>query len=345
MYVLAHKPTYLPEYELVWEADTIWNTQDLEEVEEWNEYGELKDHVGGPPQTATPTPSAMNTPSKAPTAPSSSTPSKPPPSPLSSTPKQNPSTSVETPPPRPPPQTATDSPLTTAMRQAGFEAAKKAGDAKKAKLFASKEPESLEGRGEKDTALDEEALKKLDTSGPTGMPPPSGTTEAEDAKEPATAGADVGSKADETPSTEAIPVEDSEDGKEVKAGVGSAGDIENLKNEGTDLPLRQGVKNKSSVLDHPHGTTEPIIAATGQKSEEGEGGTDTKRLEEDGGLRGAIQERKEEEEQPSDENDGETAAKTKDASAATDETEALPGKKTQEQGAAKGDEAGLSVGD
>ena len=330
--------------------------QDLEEVEEWNEYGELKDHVGTiATQPATPTPSAANTPSKAPaaTAPPIETPSKPPPSPLSSTPKQNPSTSVETPPPRPPPQTATESPLTTAMRQAGFEAAKKAGDAKKAKLFSSsKEPEKLEGRGKMENldGVDESTLKKLDNAGADGLAPPSGSTEAEDAKEPETAGADVVSKADDIPA-----VEEDEDEEQEPGGAkdGTAGHIENLKDEGTDLPLRQAKKDKEqSGLGYPHGTLEPVVAAAGQQSETARDleVKDTKPLEADGGLEEAINKR--EDGSPSDQDNHVDPDESDDRNTNTQlgkedggSEKTLPGKKTQDQEAAKGEEAGVSVGD
>lgn len=82
--------------------------------------------------------------------------------------------------------------MTLAMRQAGFEAAKKAGDAK-----AKARTDALAAAKAKSEAS--ENLKKLDNSGPTGMPPPTGTTEAEDAIKPETAGANVESKADEVP--------------------------------------------------------------------------------------------------------------------------------------------------
>ena len=231
------------------------------------------------------------------------------------------------------------------MRQAGFEAAKKAGDAKKAKLFASKEPETLEGKGPKDRTVDEEALKKLDNAGPVGMPPPSGTTEAEDAKKPETAGAEVESKADDTPSTEDGTAKNTESADKEFETVGTAGNIDNLKDEGTDLPLR--VKDKSAEVEHPHGTMEPVITATGQKAEKGEGGPQTKGLEDDGGLKGAVEKRdqEEKEETDEDEDDEESTPETKHVSAATEQAEALPGKKTQDQETAKGDEAGISVGD
>lgn len=241
------------------------------------------------------------------------------------------------------------------MRQAGFEAAKKAGDAKKTKLFASskeQEPDKLEGQGEKEGDVDEEALKKLDNSGPVGMPPPSGTTDAEDAKEPETAGAEVRSKADETASMEPAAENKTDMDEEAEAGdgeAGSAGNVENLKDEGNDLPLREGVKNKDTELEHPHGTMEPTIAAMGQKMEKEEGKPKTQGLEEDGGLKGAIEKRAQDEEDEDQgkqaEADQEAAIRTRDSSAATDKTENLPGKKTQDQEAAKGDEAGVSVAD
>lgn len=84
--------------------------------------------------------------------------------------------------------------MTLAMRQAGFEAAKKAGDAKaKARIDALAAAKVKSGQSED--------LNKLDNSGPTGMPPPTGTTEAGDAMKPETAGANVESKADEVPAT------------------------------------------------------------------------------------------------------------------------------------------------
>ena len=96
-------------------------------------------------------------------------------------------------------------------------------------------------------------------------------------------------KADETPSSSEV-----------------AGDLENLKGGATDLPLREGVKDQSTQLEHEHATMEPELATMGQQTEKGEGEAERKILESDGGLLG---------------------------------------KKTQEQEAANGTEAGISVGD
>ena len=70
-------------------------------------------------------------------------------------------------PPKPDPATN----ITDTMRQLGFEAAKKAGEAK-----SKARSETLEAAKAKNPEL-----QKLDNSGPTGMPPPSGTTEVADA--------------------------------------------------------------------------------------------------------------------------------------------------------------------
>lgn len=123
-------------------------------MEEWNEYGELKEHVG--PGAVAP---GMASSSTAP-----STPSKAPPS-------------IETPtkirfsadtPTKASQTAATNSPITMAMRQAGLDAAKKASDAKsqaRAKVLGASESSN-------------DAVKKLDNSTTPGVPPPSGTTEA-----------------------------------------------------------------------------------------------------------------------------------------------------------------------
>ena len=110
------------------------------------------------------------------------------------------SVSADTP-PRHPPSSTTDSPLTLAMRQAGFEAAKKAGDAKKtndAKI-------SAKIRGSERSNTSSEPLQKLDNSTPTGMPPPSGVTEASSAKATVTGDSNVKSKADTITATTSGP--------------------------------------------------------------------------------------------------------------------------------------------
>lgn len=92
------------------------------------------------------------------------------------------------------------------------------------------------------------------------MPPPSGTMEAEAAMAPETAGADLGSKADETLTMrEFIEREKAREGKEVG-------------------------KGESAEVEHAHGTLEPAVAAVGNTAEQGAEEDDTKALEEHGGL-------------------------------------------------------------
>ncbi len=128
--------------------------KDLEEVEEWNEYGELKEHLSTgaiAPGTLTPS-SAPSTPSKAP--------------PVVETPTRVRFT-AETP-TKASQSAATGSPLAFAMRQAGLEAAKKASDAK------SQARAKVLGVGEASDNL----VKKDDTSAAPGVRPPSGTAGA-----------------------------------------------------------------------------------------------------------------------------------------------------------------------
>ena len=91
------------------------------------------------------------------------------------------------------------------------------------------------------------------------MPPPSGTTEAEEAKAPETAGVDVASKADSTPVVGQEEGEGDEEGEE-----------------------------ESAEIEHPHGTLEPAVAGTGHT---GEDGSNTKALEEHGGLEASKNDR------------------------------------------------------
>lgn len=166
-------------------------------MEEWNEYGELKEQLGSvAPAASTPLQSTSNTPSKPPTttsAPSStSTPSKAAPTVLfaeNTPPKPSQSGDV-----RSRPATGrVETSFSLAMRQAGKEAAERA------KL----KPKST---GIKNSATPVADLSKLDNSAPTGLPPPSGVTEAASAKSVETGSADAVSKADDVPMTSANEV-------------------------------------------------------------------------------------------------------------------------------------------
>jgi hypothetical protein len=212
-------------------------------VEEWNEYGELKEHVG---------PGAM-APGTASSSTAPSTPSKAPPS-------------IETPtkirftaetPTKASQSAATSSPMTIAMRQAGLEAAKKACDAKsqaRAKVFGASESSN-------------DAVKKLDNSTTSGIPPPSGTTEAASPVPP------------ETGPTAAKPTAEhvganSKSLAEPAKGPGLAGkgnsDTESIAESGSEV-LSDGDEVESPDQDNPATTQfEPRNGSSGEEDRDSE---------------------------------------------------------------------------
>ena len=168
-------------------------------MEEWNEYGELKEQVdANAPAPRTPTASTNNTPSKPPPATSSlaatsaSVSSKNPAISFAENipPKQNQSKEAT---PKSP-VSGVGSSFSLAMRQAGKEAAEK----------AKSKPTAGAARSSVTPATD---LSKLDNSTPSGVPPPSGITDAVTAAAPNTGSADVISKADVVPVTEEKAIE------------------------------------------------------------------------------------------------------------------------------------------
>ena len=325
---------------------------DLEEVEEWNEYGELKENVE---PGSKPAPSAPTTPSKVPSAPSSDflskasaansvTPSKPPPF----------ISSKETP-PRPAPS-STDSPLTTAMRQAGFEAAKKAGDAK-----SKARAEVVQASKARAETLDLETLRKLDSSGPTGMPPPSGTTEAGEALKPETGSTSAEGKADDVPSTEKGRREiAAENQKERSLGAGTVtAENTNSKSQQPRILSPKQTANTSPMADESEealegqGQAEPVPADSVPNATEVEEAANASIMRDKSHVVlvgqweadkmppfGAV-----EEAANSSNVTGIERSKLKEATNVSDEVENLPGKKTQNQRAASGEEAGNSVAD
>ncbi|KAI4217023.1 MAG: hypothetical protein L6R36_009313 [Xanthoria steineri] len=277
---------------------------DLPEIEEWNEYGELKDHLGG---GIDPTPSAANTPSKkAPATTSTSTPSK-----LLST--------IST----PPKQSSASNPMAAAMRQAGAEAAKKAGDAK-----------SMKGKASTSTST---------------APAPASTTVTPTTK-PASENAATGDGADddeekagEDPDTEAV-VAGSKDTINVKEG--------NAKNPDPDAEaVVPG--SKDTIGDHGDGSKT-------EEKEPKEPDDDEEEKDEDSKPTSAptttptppptIAAKANPPQPTPSESDSESETQTpptsrKTDTAATDKGQDLPGKKTQAQAAAKAEDAGTSVGD
>ena len=193
--------------------------QDLDEVEEWNEYGEIQEQLGSvapaPAPAVTPSASASNTPSKPSAATRSTATSLAPPQ---VPPAAEPSAATDAAPSRPsqksgeaaaenskpPPSSSAGNPLALAMRQLGTEAAAAATQAKKAKLRAAAAPatnttETVEDKAGGDARTSDEADSKLDQAAAPGMAPPMGTTEAKDAVAPETGAADMQSKADDVP--------------------------------------------------------------------------------------------------------------------------------------------------
>ena len=322
-------------------------------MEEWNEYGELKENLepAGPraDPMSTPTPSAASTPSKPP--PSTTIPSNPPPAPADTTTESSGPTSSTGPSPAPTPAVAKEASFTTALRQAGFEAAKKANEAK-----TKARQDALAAAKSKD-----EGWQKLDSSGPTGMPPPSGITEAADAKEPETAGAVVESKADKVPITREGATEEVEDATKedyesirmAKAGKKSTSNPittdepeEVLEGTGQAEPPASQAQVIPSLAPPPSADDVPSAADVEAAANEsilkdkshivlvGKEADRTPPAERADLGKGQVTE------------DAETVGETPlREMTATDEAQDLPGRKTQEQEAAEGEEAGTSVAD
>lgn len=325
---------------------------DLEEVEEWNEYGELRDNIEPVPK---PAPSAPATPSKVPSGPSSDT--------LSVAPATNPVTpskpspfkiSAETP-PRPAPS-STESPLTTAMRQAGFEAAKKAGDAK-----SKARAEALQGSKIQADTPNSDILQKLDNSGPTGMPPPSGTTEAGEAMKPETGNTRAEGRADAVPLTEEGEKEATEEAKKpnVQGSSATGGDISEAKDKDTKSSKKaEESANKAILADE----AEEGLEGQGQAEPSPEEIPSSKEVEEAANpsimhnkshivLVGSREAARTPPSEPVDEMtqsstpEEKGGSNLKEATSISDASQILPGEKTQNQPAASGEEAGISVAD
>lgn len=324
---------------------------DIEEVEEWNEYGELREKVEPGPR---PTPSAANTPSKASAAPPSNTSSKAPTTDPVTPSKPPPMTSSSETPPRP---IISESPLTTAMRQAGFEAAKKAGDAK-----AKARAEVLQRSKARTDSLDSEALQKLNNSGPTGMPPPSGTTEAGEAMKPETGDTSAEGKADEVPIAGEAWLQAKGNGKKHKvSGSGTVSDKAETNEMETKTP-RSTTAEESPDKAVVASESEEVLEGQGQAEPSGEHIPSSKEVDEAANasimrdkshivLMGSREADRTPPSEPVEETvesstaEDQGGSKLKEATSVSDAGLDLPGEKTQDQPAASGEEAGISVGD
>ncbi|KAL8736534.1 MAG: hypothetical protein Q9181_002405 [Wetmoreana brouardii] len=278
---------------------------DLEEIEEWNEYGELKEKIGVTPLSSTP--SAANTPTK---APSSST------NPLTASTSNSPSKlslSAETP-SRTTSSINTDSPMATALRQAAMEAANKAGDAKAKGLAKAGGP----------SKIPTQTQQKLESSSPTGLLPPSGTTDA------ATA---IASERDAIPSTGG-EVDDSLE-EETYEGVGSNDPDKKAVVPNSRVTVNVGDDTVAGAQEAKLHDPDAEAVVSGSK-----GAVESEETAQ------AIHKTQEqitddEEDNVSTEASGRnTVENTTKATTAADDARNLPGRKTQDQAAAKAEEAG-----
>lgn len=302
-------------------------------MEEWNEYGELKENVGsGAPATSTP--SMSRTPSKAPPTIETSTPSKMAPQPS---------------------QSSLESPLTAAMRQVGLEAAKKASDAK---LQASS---TTVGQSKASTGTLEKPDKASSTGAPSKEPipdiAPQGTSTTDN------------SAADDAPLT-TDPLEDPKNKSNItKAGFEDADTIE----EKSDIPASKEFKEPEpnpAVVGETDRTKDVSADGEDDEDEDDEDGDDEDEDDEGETEKDEIGKNSEGQElatmaqgtnSKNEDQDPVLAAikrgktggphldhrklNTKDENEEENETDKLPVKKTQDQPAAVGHEAGESVGD
>lgn len=278
---------------------------DIGEVEEWNEYGELMEHLGDTKGQEPPTmTSSSNTPTKMPTQPTPSALKEPAPTPADGNKSETPNDQLPTT-PSTPAKPAQENTLTAAMQNIGFEAAQKAKAAKASKLKSSTESPSVSEPPKETTEL-----RKLDNAGPTGMPPPSGITDAESAKAPETAEADVVSKGDDTSisspnvETKSAEIPDTQLPKEITAKAEEA-----MALSAADAVAEAAPVVESSVNDPP-ARKEEMTKVAQTKQDDG------------------------------------TEQVTEEAATAADESQTpVSGTKTQEQPAAKAEAAQESVGD
>ncbi|KAL8678979.1 MAG: hypothetical protein Q9186_004700 [Xanthomendoza sp. 1 TL-2023] len=312
---------------------------DLEEIEEWNEYGELKDKVGVKPVPSTP--SAANTPSKPPpSTPTANTPSK-----LLS-PVETPSRQTSS--------SNTDSPMATAMRQAGLEAAKKAGDAKTMALAKAKGAESTTtGTLPKHEGLIEQHPSAGEDVATTKAP----VTEATKPASTVASSGDDGDDTDERLTNEGDGSKDPDE-EAVVSGSKDTIDVEDDATAGTNEGSSRDPNAEAGVSGSKDTVEAEKIAANGTKQSETEDpdaeavvpgskntGVPEKEVQALHDSQAGSSDNKDGDDVNNDgigKRGGENAIK---ATAATNDTENLPGKRTQDQAAAKAEEAGTSVAD
>ena len=294
-----------------------WHIQDLNEIEEWNEYGELREKVNPPPSA-----SAANTPSKAPATSSTSntntntnpnTPSKLLSS-ISSSPKQQ------------------SNPMAAAMRQAGAEAAKKAGDAKALKAKGTTGESSTNATAPASATVT--GATKPVSEGAVGTGDGADDEEKESVEGSTTArGQDPDAEAVVAGSKDAIPVHEKKTtgDPDAEAVVPGSKDTIDIDNNGSSMKQLQAENEDSNSNSEqpPTNSAKPPTSPTSKAAQRTQPPTnDANKDSEDPNSDSPPP-------KPS-------AAKT---TASTNEAENLPGKKIQAQEPAKAEEAGTSVGD
>ncbi|KAL9626653.1 MAG: hypothetical protein Q9204_007137 [Flavoplaca sp. TL-2023a] len=318
-----------------------WHIQDLNEIEEWNEYGELREKVNPPPTSSTPSASAANTPSKAPATTSSSitnpntnpnTPSKLLSS-ISSSPKQQ------------------SNPMATAMRQAGAEAAKKAGDAKALKAKGTTGESSTNATAPASTTVTGPTIPASEGAVGTGDGADDEEKETVEGSKNAR-GQDPDAEAVVAGSKDTIPVHEKKTTGDPDAEAVVPGSKDTLAIENKEPSAKKSQINHSNTKDEEEDSDRDLNAhESTNPSKPPQPPTSL------GKTPSAPSSKNIQRTQPSstnDENDDSEDLKsnspppkspTAKTTASTNEAENLPGKKIQAQEAAKAEEAGTSVGD
>lgn len=228
------------------------------------------------------------------------------------------------------------------MRQAGFEAAKKAGEAKsqaRTKVFGDSKPSN-------------DTLKKLDHSSPMGMPPATRTTEATSAKAPETGCSTAKSKFDTVPAGSGTRGKDTLQLRASKAG-GSEPSVkpeervkpEEGEDDEVDSPPQKSANRQSTSqpdtshegdesTDHP--STEKVLHQ-GLNTEPGDVDI-VKLLKEQGKTGGPLLDLRKLK-------TGKTAATAAMSTEEAHWAQPSSGKKTQNQAAGNEEQVGESVGD
>ncbi|KAI4269870.1 MAG: hypothetical protein LQ337_007028 [Flavoplaca oasis] len=309
---------------------------DLNEIEEWNEYGELREKVNPPPTSSTPSASATNTPSKAPAITSTSTtntntntntPSKLLSS-ISSSPKQQ------------------SNPMAAAMRQAGAEAAKKAGDAKALKAKGTTGENSTNATVPESASATVTEATKPASEGAARTRDGADDEEDDDAvgeTDMAKGGQDPDEEAVVAKSKDTIPNHEKKttgdpDAEAVVPGSKDTIDIDKTSSSTKQLQAENKDEDSDTKSEDSPITSQPPTSKA--KPPAAPSSTDAQRRQPP-----PTNNANDDIEDSSDSDSPPPQSSNAKPPASTNEAENLPGKKIQAQEPAKAEEAGTSVGD